>query len=70
MTACDRRVSPEPWVAREKSSTPGTTRNPRKIFFFLLGEKEGRGIITVKKASLGFEHANGRMLIAPVIFKD
>lgn len=26
--------------------------------------------MTVKKANVGFEHANDTMLIAPVIFKD
>lgn len=38
-------------------------------FFFSLAKK-GRGSMTVKKANVGFEHANDTMLIAPVIFKD
>lgn len=55
---------------RRKEQHSWNYKESKEDFFFLLGEREGRGIITVKKASLGFEHANGRMLIAPVIFKD
>lgn len=45
-------------------------KESKEDFFFSPWQKKGRGSMTVKKASVGFEHTNVTMLIASVMFKD